>query len=60
MESIQNQNVQVIWQCGKLYFEEYKSIILPLFKSSLLSKECFVYASADIIISEQERHQYRN
>ncbi|MEP3207681.1 MAG: undecaprenyldiphospho-muramoylpentapeptide beta-N-acetylglucosaminyltransferase [Maribacter sp.] len=45
-------DIQVIWQCGKLYYEEYKK-----YKSDMVKVEDFVhrmdfaYAAADIIIS---------
>ena len=55
-----SQNVQVIWQCGKLYFEEYEKynsnkLITP--NSQLITVLAFidrmdlVYAAADIVIS---------
>jgi UDP-N-acetylglucosamine--N-acetylmuramyl-(pentapeptide) pyrophosphoryl-undecaprenol N-acetylglucosamine transferase len=50
--NIQSQNVQIIWQCGQLYFEEYKKYnsntvqVVPF-----IERMDFVYASADIIIS---------
>jgi len=45
--------VQVIWQCGKFYFEEYKhynnnSNIQVL---AFIDKMDLVYAAADVIIS---------
>ena len=60
LESIVSQNVQVIWQCGKLYFEEYKkynSNKLITHNSQLITVLAFidrmdlVYAAADIVIS---------
>ena len=46
-------NVQVIWQCGKFYFEEYKHFndnknVQVL---SFIDKMDLVYAAADVIIS---------
>ena len=48
-----SKNCQVIWQCGKFYFEEYKHFndhkkvqVLPF-----IDRMDLVYASADIIIS---------
>ncbi|HEX8268918.1 MAG TPA: undecaprenyldiphospho-muramoylpentapeptide beta-N-acetylglucosaminyltransferase [Flavobacterium sp.] len=47
-----SQNVQVIWQCGKFYFEEYKHFsneniqVLPF-----IDRMDLVYAAADIVIS---------
>jgi UDP-N-acetylglucosamine--N-acetylmuramyl-(pentapeptide) pyrophosphoryl-undecaprenol N-acetylglucosamine transferase len=52
LESIVLQNVQVIWQCGKLYFEDYKK-----FNGSNVQVVAFidrmdlVYAAADVVIS---------
>lgn len=48
-----SQNVQVIWQCGKLYFEEYKRFndnenVQVL---SFIDRMDLVYAAADIVIS---------
>jgi UDP-N-acetylglucosamine--N-acetylmuramyl-(pentapeptide) pyrophosphoryl-undecaprenol N-acetylglucosamine transferase len=52
LENIQNQNVQIIWQCGKLYYDDYKkynsnSVQVVAF----IERMDFVYAAADIIIS---------
>ncbi len=52
LDAILAQNVQIIWQCGKLYFEDYKK-----YKSenvqvvAFIERMDFVYAAADIIIS---------
>jgi UDP-N-acetylglucosamine--N-acetylmuramyl-(pentapeptide) pyrophosphoryl-undecaprenol N-acetylglucosamine transferase len=51
-ESILNQNVQVIWQCGKFYLDEYKnynSDSIQVF--AFLDRMDLVYAAADIVIS---------
>lgn len=58
LDFILNQNVQLIWQCGKFYYEEYKkydsdtqhptSNIQVL---SFIDRMDLVYAAADIIIS---------
>jgi len=60
------QNVQVIWQCGKLYFDEYKKYNSPLAPKGGIEKDKksndiqvlefidrmdLVYAAADIVIS---------
>ncbi|HLF52198.1 undecaprenyldiphospho-muramoylpentapeptide beta-N-acetylglucosaminyltransferase [Flavobacterium sp.] len=47
------QNVQVIWQCGKLYFEEYKhfSDNENIQVLSFIDRMDLVYAAADIVIS---------
>lgn len=48
-----SQGVQIIWQCGKLYFEDYKHFneregVQVL---SFIDRMDLVYASADIVIS---------
>jgi UDP-N-acetylglucosamine--N-acetylmuramyl-(pentapeptide) pyrophosphoryl-undecaprenol N-acetylglucosamine transferase len=51
-ESILNQNVQIIWQCGKFYLEEYKkynSDSIQVF--AFLDRMDLVYAAADFVIS---------
>jgi UDP-N-acetylglucosamine--N-acetylmuramyl-(pentapeptide) pyrophosphoryl-undecaprenol N-acetylglucosamine transferase len=52
LQNIQNQNVQVIWQCGKLYYEEYKkhndSNVQVL---AFIERMDLVYAAADVVIS---------
>ncbi|MBZ4041454.1 undecaprenyldiphospho-muramoylpentapeptide beta-N-acetylglucosaminyltransferase [Flavobacterium hibisci] len=46
------QNVQVIWQCGKLYFEDYKKYNQQDVKVvDFIERMDFVYAAADLIIS---------
>ncbi|MFC4723376.1 undecaprenyldiphospho-muramoylpentapeptide beta-N-acetylglucosaminyltransferase [Geojedonia litorea] len=53
LEFFQTQNVQVIWQCGKLYYNEYKhynnfdSVQVHAF----LNNMHLAYAAADVIIS---------
>lgn len=46
-------NVQVIWQCGKLYFEEYKEYNKNknVHVFAFIDKMDLAYAAADIIIS---------
>ena len=52
LEAIKSNNVQVIWQCGKLYFEEYKKYSgANVQVVAFIEKMDFVYAAADIIIS---------
>ncbi|RZJ54145.1 MAG: undecaprenyldiphospho-muramoylpentapeptide beta-N-acetylglucosaminyltransferase [Flavobacterium sp.] len=52
LESILSQDVQVIWQCGKLYFEDYKKYNQPNVKVvDFIERMDFVYAAADVIIS---------
>ncbi|MEG1024260.1 MAG: undecaprenyldiphospho-muramoylpentapeptide beta-N-acetylglucosaminyltransferase [Flavobacterium sp.] len=47
-----SQDVQIIWQCGKLYFEEYKKYDQPGVKVvDFIERMDFVYAAADVIIS---------
>ena len=47
------QKVQVIWQCGKLYFDEYKKYneFENIHVHSFINKMDLAYAAADIIIS---------
>ncbi|NDI99389.1 undecaprenyldiphospho-muramoylpentapeptide beta-N-acetylglucosaminyltransferase [Flavobacterium sp. LaA7.5] len=47
------QDIQILWQCGKLYFEEYKAYgekegVQVL---SYIDRMDFVYAAADMVIS---------
>lgn len=52
LESILSQGVQVIWQCGKLYFEDYKQYnSVHVQVVSFIEKMDYVYAAADIVIS---------
>ncbi|GGA63979.1 UDP-N-acetylglucosamine--N-acetylmuramyl-(pentapeptide) pyrophosphoryl-undecaprenol N-acetylglucosamine transferase [Flavobacterium palustre] len=52
LENILAQNVQIIWQCGKLYFEEYKKYNSDNVQVvAFIEKMDFVYAAADVIIS---------
>ncbi|OIQ27375.1 MAG: undecaprenyldiphospho-muramoylpentapeptide beta-N-acetylglucosaminyltransferase [Bacteroidetes bacterium MedPE-SWsnd-G2] len=53
LEFFETQNVQIIWQCGKLYFDDYKRYnkldfvqVFPYLNTMDLA-----YAAADIIIS---------
>lgn len=53
LDFILNQDVQIIWQCGKFYFEEYKKYnekenVTVL---SFIDRMDLVYAGADVIIS---------
>ena len=47
------QNVQVIWQCGKLYFDEYQHFDNKenIQVKSFIDRMDLVYAAADIVIS---------
>ncbi|WP_016989692.1 undecaprenyldiphospho-muramoylpentapeptide beta-N-acetylglucosaminyltransferase [Flavobacterium sp. ACAM 123] len=52
LENIQNQNVQIIWQCGKLYFEDYKKYNSNAVQViAFIERMDLVYAASDIIIS---------
>lgn len=53
MDFILSQNVQIIWQCGKFYFEEYKKYSEKegVQVLSFIDRMDLVYAAADIIIS---------
>jgi UDP-N-acetylglucosamine--N-acetylmuramyl-(pentapeptide) pyrophosphoryl-undecaprenol N-acetylglucosamine transferase len=66
LDNLISQNVQIIWQCGKLYYEEYKKYNSPLAPEggtsngnriknvqvlAFLDRMDLVYAAADIIIS---------
>ena len=50
---ITNQNVQVIWQCGKLYFDEYSKIIVgsAVQLTAFIDRMDLVYAASDFVIS---------
>lgn len=47
------QDVQIIWQCGKFYFEEYRHLgdTENVKVLSFIDRMDFVYAAADVIIS---------
>jgi UDP-N-acetylglucosamine--N-acetylmuramyl-(pentapeptide) pyrophosphoryl-undecaprenol N-acetylglucosamine transferase len=50
--NILSQNVQVIWQCGKLYFEDYKKYNAENVQVvAFIERMDLVYAAADVIIS---------
>ncbi|WP_100610054.1 undecaprenyldiphospho-muramoylpentapeptide beta-N-acetylglucosaminyltransferase [Confluentibacter lentus] len=53
LDFLSTQNVQVIWQCGKLYYQQYK--IYGNTKNvqvyEFLNNMDFAYAAADIVIS---------
>ena len=52
LNTLQSQNVQIIWQCGKLYFEDYKKYnIANVQVLAFIERMDLVYAAADIIIS---------
>jgi UDP-N-acetylglucosamine--N-acetylmuramyl-(pentapeptide) pyrophosphoryl-undecaprenol N-acetylglucosamine transferase len=46
------ENLQVLWQCGKLYYDRYASKATPSIKVlKFISKMDLAYAAADVIIS---------
>ncbi|WP_379861174.1 undecaprenyldiphospho-muramoylpentapeptide beta-N-acetylglucosaminyltransferase [Mariniflexile ostreae] len=53
LDFFDTQNVQIIWQCGKLYYEQYKiySNTKNVQVYEFLNHMDFAYASADIVIS---------
>lgn len=52
LERFKKENIQLIWQTGKLYFEEYRKYNTGLVQTHLFLNEMnFAYGAADIIIS---------
>lgn len=53
LEFFKNQDVQLIWQCGKLYFEEYKkhNNLENVQVHQFLNRMDLAYAASDVIIS---------
>ncbi|OXA79557.1 UDP-N-acetylglucosamine-N-acetylmuramylpentapeptide N-acetylglucosamine transferase [Flavobacterium aquidurense] len=52
LHSMLTQDVQIIWQCGKLYFEDYKKYNQQYVRVvDFIERMDFVYAAADVIIS---------
>ena len=52
LQNMLSQDVQVIWQCGKLYFEDYKKYNQQNVRVvDFIERMDFVYAAADVIIS---------
>ena len=53
LEFLEAQNVQVIWQCGKLYFNEYKkyNVLKHVQVHQFINKMDLAYAASNIIIS---------
>ncbi|MFD2941407.1 undecaprenyldiphospho-muramoylpentapeptide beta-N-acetylglucosaminyltransferase [Flavobacterium notoginsengisoli] len=52
LQNFLSQDVQVIWQCGKLYFEDYKKYNQSNVKVvDFIERMDFVYAASDVIIS---------
>jgi len=53
LDYLSTQNVQVIWQCGKLYYQQYKiySHTKDVQVYEFLNNMDFAYAAADMVIS---------
>ncbi|MGB5555631.1 MAG: undecaprenyldiphospho-muramoylpentapeptide beta-N-acetylglucosaminyltransferase [Flavobacteriaceae bacterium] len=52
LDFFKSMNYQVIWQCGKLYYEEYKKYASVKVKVyDFLNRMDLAYAAADIIVS---------
>ncbi|MBS9462258.1 undecaprenyldiphospho-muramoylpentapeptide beta-N-acetylglucosaminyltransferase [Flagellimonas sp. 389] len=52
LDFFKEQKVQIIWQCGKLYFEEYKKCNADSVKVlAFVNRMDFAYTAADVIIS---------
>ncbi len=53
IETFEAQNVQVIWQCGKLYYDQYKqyNTLENVQVHAFLNTMDLAYAAADVIIS---------
>jgi len=53
LEFFQTQNVQIIWQCGKLYYQDYKRYddLDYVQVHAFLDNMDFAYAASDVIIS---------
>ena len=52
LQNMLSQDVQIIWQCGKLYFEDYKKYNQQHVRVvDFIERMDFVYAAADVIIS---------
>lgn len=52
LQNFLSQDVQIIWQCGKLYFEDYKKYNQQNVRVvDFIERMDFVYAAADVIIS---------
>ena len=53
LDFFKQQNVQLVWQCGKFYYEEYKkhNKLAHVQVHQFINKMDLAYAAADIIIS---------
>ncbi|MCI2230185.1 undecaprenyldiphospho-muramoylpentapeptide beta-N-acetylglucosaminyltransferase [Polaribacter sp. MSW13] len=53
LEFFKSQEIQIIWQCGKLYFDEYKEYDALKYVQvhQFINRMDFAYAASDIVIS---------
>ncbi len=56
LEQFRKNNIQVIWQCGKMYYKKYKQIVGPEYEDSIhlhpfIIEMKLAYAAADVILS---------
>lgn len=53
LDFFKDQNVQLVWQCGKFYYEEYKKYneLAHVQVHQFVNKMDLAYAAADVIIS---------
>ncbi len=53
LDFLQSQNIQLIWQCGKLYYEEYKvhNKLENVQVYQFLDRMDLAYAAADFVVS---------
>ena len=53
LEFFKSQNIQIVWQCGKLYYHDYKkhNEVQNVQLHQFINKMDLAYAAADIIIS---------
>ncbi|MFB5946153.1 undecaprenyldiphospho-muramoylpentapeptide beta-N-acetylglucosaminyltransferase [Albibacterium profundi] len=56
IDRIVEQNLQVIWQCGKYYFESYREKVEERYRSYIkiypfMERMDYAYAAADVIVS---------
>lgn len=53
LDFLKSKEIQVIWQCGKIYFEEYKkyNTLANVQVHEFINRMDYAYAAADIVIS---------
>ncbi len=53
LDFFKNQNIQLIWQCGKLYFDDYKKYneVENVQVHQFLNRMDLAYAAADFVVS---------